>query len=95
MEEIKKVTADEAMNEEELNNVAGGMTLWYQRSDSEQDDPKKGTIIKEGYLVTGDEPLIGEKTSSLWIPKKSWSNWKRMMEHQGHIFFEGDPNPQA
>ena len=95
MEEIKKVTADEAMNEEELNSVAGGMTLWYQRSDSEQDDPKKGTIIKEGYLVTGDEPLIGEKTSSLWIPKKSWSNWKRMMEHQGHIFFEGDPNPQA
>ena len=38
MDEIKKETAtstanEEQMSEEELNNVAGGMTYWYQRSD--------------------------------------------------------------
>lgn len=100
MEEIKKENATateiagETMNDEELDQVAGGMSLWYQRIDGEYTDPKKGTIVKNGYLVTGDEPLIGEKTTSLWIPKNTWPTWKKMMEHQGHMFFEGDPNPQ-
>ena len=92
MEEIKKETAtaneiaaEEQINEEDLNKVAGGMTLWYQRTSGEQQD---------GYLVTGDEPIVGEKTSSLWIPKQTWPSWRRLMEHQGHVFFKGDPNPQ-
>lgn len=100
MDEIKKETAtstanEEQMSEEELNNVAGGMTYWYQKDTAVKEDPRTGRMIyTDGYLVTPDDILEGA-ASSKWMTVKQFKAFKEEKEIQGHTFYEGDANPQA
>ena len=96
MDEIKKETAsEEQMNDEELAQVAGGMTIWWKRITGTWTDPATGRNYQDGYLVKGSELETGAKTDSHWVSINEWTTWKRRKEWQGHTFIEGDANPQA
>jgi hypothetical protein len=81
------------MNEAELEQVAGGNTYWYLRITGTYKDPATGRMFKDGYLVRGKDPETGRASASFWISAAEWKDWRADMEWRGHVFREGDSNP--
>lgn len=83
------------MNEQELENVAGGQTYWWTQITGTWTDPATGKMFEDGYLVRGKDIETGQATSSFWISADEWKSWKEIMKHRGHVLLKGDSNPDG
>lgn len=83
------------MNDWELENVAGGQTFMYWRITGTWQDPASGKEYRDGYMVRISNINTGEKSSSRWLPVKSFIDFREEMESRGHDFIEGESNPDG
>ena len=82
------------MQEQELEQVAGGQTYWYTHIANTWTDPITGQVREKGYLIRGLDLVTGRKSESIWIAESEWKDWKEEMEYNGHVLRKGDANPQ-